>query len=87
MPMNGIVSWPSKGSPEKASETQVGGEHYSKYKIQPIEFAMANGLNMCQSNVVKYVVRYKDKGGLEDLEKAIHFIRLLAEYEGYDRPQ
>lgn len=88
MPMSGTSDWPSKVSPEKpAKEVQVGGDHYKQYPIQPVTFAMANGLNMCQSNVVKYIVRYKDKGGLQDLEKAIHFIRLLAEHEGYDRPQ
>lgn len=60
---------------------QVGGEHYKKYKIQPVEYAMANGLNYCQANAVKYVTRYKDKGGIEDLKKAIHNIEILIELE------
>lgn len=61
---------------------QVGGNHYKKYNIQPIEYAMANDLNYCQANAIKYVTRYKDKGGLEDLRKAIHNIELLIELEG-----
>jgi hypothetical protein len=61
--------------------TQVGGDHYKKYAIQPIEYAMVNNLNYCQANAIKYVTRYRDKGGVEDLEKAIHNIQLLIEYE------
>ncbi len=61
--------------------TQVGGNHYKGYKIQPIEYAMANNLNYCQANAIKYVTRYRDKGGKEDLLKAIHNIELLIELE------
>jgi hypothetical protein len=42
---------------------------------------MANGLNACQATVIKYVTRYKEKGGIEDLLKAIHCIELLIEFE------
>ncbi len=65
-------------------DVQVGGDHYKHYSIQPVEYAMANNLNVCQASVVKYVTRYKDKGGVEDLEKAIHFLRLLIEIESKD---
>ena len=61
---------------------QVGGGHYKKYKVQPVEYAMANNLNYCQANAIKYITRYKDKGGVEDLRKAIHNIELLIELEG-----
>ena len=64
-----------------ALKKQIEGTHYKAYKIQPIEFSMANGLDACQSNVVKYVVRHKDKGGLADLEKAIHYIELIMQLE------
>lgn len=60
---------------------QVGGSHYKKYKIQPVEYAMANNLNYCQANAIKYITRYKDKGGLEDLHKAIHNLEILIELE------
>jgi hypothetical protein len=61
--------------------TQVGGDHYKKLAIQPIEYAMKNGLDGCQHNVVKYVTRFRDKGGLADLEKAKHYLDLLIYFE------
>lgn len=64
-----------------ALDVQIGGDHYKKYAIQPIEYSMANGLNPCQANVVKYITRYKDKGGVEDLKKVIHYVQLLIEIE------
>ena len=56
---------------------QVGGDHYSKMTIQPIEFINANGLSYMQGNVIKYVCRYRDKNGIEDLEKAKHYIDMM----------
>lgn len=61
--------------------SQVGGSHYKKYKIQPIEYAMANDLNYCQANSIKYITRYRDKNGKEDLLKAIHNIEILIKLE------
>jgi hypothetical protein len=58
---------------------QVGGSHYKTMKIQPIEFILANELPFCEGNVVKYICRYKQKGGVEDLNKVIHYARLLIE--------
>lgn len=58
---------------------QEGGSHYKNKAIQPIEYIMANGLGFCEGNVVKYVTRYKDKNGLEDLKKARHYIDFLIE--------
>jgi len=62
-------------------DLQVGGSHYKMYSIQPIEYAMANSLNYCQANAIKYITRYRDKNGKEDLEKAIHNIQILVELE------
>lgn len=67
--------------PEKALDTQIGGNHYKDLKIQPIEYIMANNLNYCQGNAIKYVTRYKAKNGLEDLKKAIHNIEILIQLE------
>lgn len=64
-------------------EVQEGGDHYKRYAIQPVEFAMSNKLDLCQANVVKYTVRFRDKGGIEDLRKARHYLELLAQFE-YD---
>lgn len=65
----------------KASETQQGGDHYKKYAIQPTEFIHRNGLDFIQGNVIKYIMRYRDKSGKQDLLKAKHYIDLLLEYE------
>lgn len=64
-----------------ALDVQVGGNHYKKYKIQPMEYSMANGLDACQHTAIKYVTRFRDKGGIADLEKAKHCIDLLIEFE------
>ena len=56
---------------------QIGGKHYKGCKIQPIEYIQANKLSYEQGNVVKYITRYKEKGGVEDLRKAIHYIELI----------
>ena len=64
-----------------ALERQIDGGHYVKLKIQPMEYSMANGLDACQHTVVKYVTRFRDKGGKADLEKAIHTLQMLIEIE------
>ena len=61
--------------------TQVGGDHYSKMKIQPIDFITANGIGYIEGNIIKYVCRYKSKNGVEDLKKAQHSLQMLIEQE------
>jgi len=58
---------------------QEGGDHYMKHTIQPYTFITANNLSFFQGNVIKYVVRYKDKNGIEDLKKIIHYCQLEIE--------
>jgi len=60
---------------------QIGGDHYKKLAIQPIEYIQKNNLGFCEGNVVKYITRWKDKNGVEDLRKARHYIDLLIEIE------
>lgn len=67
--------------PEAALQRQEGGNHYKKLKIQPIEYIHANGIPFPEGSVIKYVTRWRDKGGIKDLEKARHFIDLLIELE------
>ena len=64
-----------------ALDSQVGGGHYKDLAIQPIEYSMKNKLNPLQAFVVKYVTRHKNKNGVVDLDKAIHCIELLKEFE------
>jgi len=61
------------------SNRQEGGDHYSKHTIQPYTFISSNNLSFFQGNVIKYVVRYKDKNGIEDLKKIIHYCELEIE--------
>ena len=64
-----------------ALEKQVGGNHYSKFKIQPSHYAYHNGLDCYQFNVIKYISRHKFKNGKQDLMKAIDEIEKLIELE------
>jgi hypothetical protein len=66
---------------QNALDVQVGGDHYKKLKIQPIEYIHANQLPYCEANVVKYISRWRDKGGIKDLEKVKHYVDLLIELE------
>jgi hypothetical protein len=65
----------------KASDRQEGGSHYKKYKIQPSEFIHANNVGFLEGNVIKYVMRHRDKNGILDLQKAKHYIDLLIQFE------
>ena len=58
------------------TKTPTNPTHYHT-KIQPIEFIEANNLGFHEGNVIKYITRYKDKNGIEDLEKAKTYIEML----------
>ena len=58
---------------------QVGGTHYQHLAIEPIDYILANELDFCEGNVVKYVSRWKSKGGIQDLRKAAQNIEFLIE--------
>jgi len=60
---------------------QIGGDHYMKLKIQPVEFIYKNGISYIEGNIIKYVVRWRDKGGIDDLRKARHYLDMLIEME------
>ena len=64
-----------------ALQEQEGGSHYKDMKIQPIEYCMANKLNACQSHMIKYISRYPNKNGAEDLRKVIHLAKLALHLE------
>ena len=57
---------------------QQSGNHYKNGKIQPIEYSERNNLSMCQGNIVKYITRHKDKNGVDDLAKVVHYALLEA---------
>jgi hypothetical protein len=71
---------PSRPEP-KALDVQIGGGHYKDMAIQPMEYSMKNGLDACQHTAIKYISRFRAKGGIEDLKKAKHVIDMLIEFE------
>lgn len=63
----------------EALKKQIGGYHYKEMAIQPIDFILANELGFCEANAVKYICRYKQKNGIQDIDKAIHYLQILKE--------
>lgn len=71
----------AKSKDQSPLEIQINGDHYKKLPIQPVEYTMKNNLNFLQGSVIKYITRYKNKGGLVDLQKARHCIDMLIQLE------
>ncbi|PUA18275.1 DUF3310 domain-containing protein [Glaciimonas sp. PCH181] len=65
----------------RALDVQEGGDHYKNLVIQPVEYIHKNGIGFCEGSAIKYLTRWRSKGGIEDLRKAKHFIDLLIEME------
>ena len=74
---------------QKASHRQVGGSHYKDLAVQPSDYIRKNGLGWYEGNVVKYITRHSTKGGVQDIQKVIHYAELLLEeYENdVSRPE
>lgn len=70
-----------------ALDKQVSGQHYKNMLIQPVEFIVKNNISFLEANVIKYVCRHKEKNGIDDINKAIHYLELAKElyYGDYDR--
>ena len=64
-----------------ALDVQVAGDHYKSLKIQPVEYIHANKIPFIEGCIIKYASRWRDKGGIKDLEKIKHFADLLIELE------
>ncbi len=62
-----------------AKDNQIGGDHYRKLAVQPAEYILRNKLGWAEGTVIGYLTRWRDKGGVEDLRKAVHVIELLIE--------
>lgn len=67
----------------KANDYQVGGNHYAS-KIQHWDYVLANKIPYLEAMAIKYLTRWRNKGGHEDVKKAYHFLLKLAESEGID---
>jgi len=67
-----------KGDPDGY---QIGGSHYKDMKIQPVEFIVANKIEFLPGNAIKYICRHKQKGGEQDIRKAIHYLKLMLKHD------
>lgn len=59
----------------------TGSSHYKKLKIEPIEYIEENVLHFHEGEIVKYITRWRDKGGIKDLEKVEWYVHRLMERE------
>ena len=66
---------------EEGKNDKIIPNYYHKGNVDTIEFSLENNLSFVQGNIVKYVVRYKEKNGLEDLKKAMEYLKRLIQYE------
>ncbi len=65
----------------KANEEQVGGTHYKGQPIEHWDFVMMHNIPYMEAQIIKYVMRWRSKGGMTDLRKAQHFLQKLIEVE------
>lgn len=56
-------------------KTQIGGDHYSRLAVQPIEVINMCRLNWQMANAFKYIARYRFKNGRQDLAKAYDYLQ------------
>jgi hypothetical protein len=64
-----------------ANERQESGSHYKNAVMQCWDYITSNNIGYLEGNVIKYVSRWKDKGGVIDLKKARHYLDKLIELE------
>jgi hypothetical protein len=60
---------------------KVGGDHYVNMAIQPLEYILANNLPFAEGAAIKYISRWRNKGGIQDLKKAIQTLEVIIEHE------
>jgi hypothetical protein len=76
-----LVELPTNTQTSSALDVQIGGGHYKSYAIQPVEFIHKNKIPYIEGCAIKYLCRWREKGGIEDLKKVKHYIDLLIEME------
>jgi hypothetical protein len=76
-------SWRGPAAPKLvANDVQIAGNHYKQYgNLQPWDVITAWNLGYLDGTALKYIARWRDKGGLEDIRKAIHFLQKFIEVE------
>ena len=68
-----------KGTGYTSLDKQHGGSHYKNFRIQPAEFINENKLLFAEGNAIKYICRHSVKGKAQDIEKAIHYLKMILE--------
>ena len=68
-------------SPVPTEHSATSPDYYAKYEVKPIDFIVDNDLPFAEGNIVKYVVRWKQKNGVEDLKKARVYLDKLIELD------
>jgi len=68
-------------SESSVNKIQHGGDHYKSKPVQPWDYIASNKLGYFEGNIVKYISRWRDKGGVQDLRKAQHYLEKLIELE------
>ena len=71
-----LSSLKPRRAPQRATDKQIGGNHYKSFSIAPIEFITKNKLSFIQGCIIKYICRFENKNGIEDLEKIKHYCDL-----------
>jgi hypothetical protein len=64
-----------------ADDKQIGGQHYKKLDPEPWNVILQWNLGYLEGTALKYIARWRDKGGINDIKKAIHFLEKLVEVE------
>tara|TARA_R100000306_G_C4366967_1_gene138135 strand:+ start:849 stop:1148 length:300 start_codon:yes stop_codon:yes gene_type:complete len=65
----------------RTTKGSVEPNHYKKFEIEPFEFIHKNNLGFAEGNVIKYICRWREKNGVQDLEKAKQYIEMLIKGE------
>ena len=80
-----LFAYRARRKRERMLSDEISPKHYSQFKIEPFDFIHENGLGFAEGNVIKYVCRWREKNGIEDLEKAMRYIQLLIVYANIEK--
>lgn len=65
----------------RETNRQIGGTHYKKCAIEPVEYIHANGLDFNEGSIVKYISRHRNKNGAEDIRKIKDYCDIILELD------
>lgn len=70
----------------EANDTQIGGNHYKQFKgMEPWDVITGWNLGYLDGTALKYIARWRHKNGVQDLEKALHFLQKAIEVYGKEK--